>query len=106
MQMLSVHTLMQEARLPATERRRMGRKEERRALAEAIGRLPELPRLVLSLRYCEGLRPRQIAAVVGLAEEEVRRQLSEAALEVLRGLELSVVSAGPAARPRQGSRGV
>jgi RNA polymerase sigma factor (sigma-70 family) len=85
--MLTVHTLMQEAQVPSRRKRRMGRTEERRALEEAMSHLPEDQRLVLALRSCEGLRPRQISAVMGLEEEEVRRLLVEASQEVLRRLD-------------------
>jgi RNA polymerase sigma factor (sigma-70 family) len=95
--MLSVHTLRQEAQIPAPVKRRMGRKEERQALEEALERLPEVPRLVLALRYCEGLRPRQIAAVLGLEEETVRGLLVDASAEVLRSLDTELTLPQPRA---------
>jgi len=76
--MLSVHSLMQEAKVAPRERARLGRKEERRMMAEAIEDLPELDRLILGLRYYESVRPAQIAAVLGLPEDEVRRLLAQA----------------------------
>ena len=83
--MLSVQALMQEAHVrPERTRgdRRLSRGEERRVMATLIDELPETARLVLGLRYCEALRPRQIATVLGLSEEEIRKVLSEALLAV------------------------
>jgi DNA-directed RNA polymerase specialized sigma24 family protein len=113
--MLSVHTLMQEGRVNPKARTgisSLGRKEERRLLAEAIDRLPEVPRLVLSLRYYEAVRPKDIAAVLGLREEEVREILSEACTAVLADMHGSspaepAVEADvlpPAPRARKGGR--
>jgi RNA polymerase sigma factor for flagellar operon FliA len=52
--------------------------ERKRMLAEAIERLPERERLVLTLYYMEELRLREIAEVLGLSESRVSRLLSAA----------------------------
>jgi DNA-directed RNA polymerase specialized sigma24 family protein len=110
--MLSVHTLMQEARVDSKARLvkpSFGRKEERRLLAEAIDRLPEAARLVLGLRHYEAVRPRDIANILGLDEEAVRDMLSEAVATVLKDLRQASAAAEKgsrtsemrAARPRK-----
>jgi len=60
--------------------------ERRRLLAQAIARLPEKERLVLTLYYMEDLRLKEIAAVMGLSESRVSRLLSAALQRV--GIEL------------------
>lgn len=56
----------------------------RRALAEAIGRLPERERLVLSLYYDEELNLKEIGQILGVSESRVSQIHSQAALR-LRG---------------------
>lgn len=104
--MLSVQTLMQEVKMPGRQRTRMRGKEERRMMAVALDDLPELDRLVLSLRYYESVRPNQIAGALGLPEDEVRRVLAEALrriLEINRGR--SGLGETKARRPRGESAG-
>jgi len=79
--MLSVHSLMQEAKVSAGARSR--KKGDRRLVASAINDLPELCRLVLGLRYYESVRPAQIAAALGLPESEVRITLADALTRLL-----------------------
>jgi len=79
--MLTVQTLMQEAQVIPRARgrgRAVSRKEEREFMARAIETLPEYPRLILSLRYYESLRPSQIARAFGIEESEVCRVLFQA----------------------------
>ncbi len=56
----------------------------RQALADAIGRLPERERLVLSLYYDEELNLKEIGQVLGVSESRVSQIHSQAALR-LRG---------------------
>ena len=105
--MLSVASLMQEAypgRAISRRRTTAGREEERRRLAAAIQELPELGRLALALRHHESLRPRQVAAVIGLSEEETLQLLSEsvrAVAEILRRAEIGDASRDPAGASRR-----
>ena len=79
--MLSVHSLMQEAKVPSGARSK--KKGERRLTAGASNDLPEQCRLILGLRYYESVRPAQIAAALGLPEEEVRQTLADALTRLL-----------------------
>ncbi len=88
--MPSMYSLAQEAQLGregACLKPFPGRKEDRRRLAEAIDRLPETGRLVLGLRFYESIRPRQIAMVLGISEEDVRRILVDSVRQILRLLD-------------------
>ena len=88
--MLSFQTLMQEACVSPRIRRRplaLGGKEARRVVADAINALPETARLVLSLRYYEAIRPRQIALLLALPEEEIRQLLIAGSREVVNRLQ-------------------
>ena len=57
---------------------RMAEQDHARLLAEAIGRLPERHRLVLTMYYTDDLRLREIGEVLGLSEGRVCRILQEA----------------------------
>lgn len=66
----------------------MTEQDHARLLAEAIERLPERHRLVLTMYYTEDLRLREIGEVLGLSEGRVCRILQEAegrAREFVRG---------------------
>ena len=64
--------------LPAAHRRQI--------VAEAVERLPDRLRLILALRYCEGLGVRELAEALGLTPREVHRAISAAVTEVYRSL--------------------
>ncbi len=83
--MLSVQTLMQEVHMDPRSRPRAAsaRKEERRRFEAALERLPEMPRLVLSLRAFETLRARQIASVLEISEAEVQEMLADAVRRIV-----------------------
>ena len=53
-------------------------KERRRAVREAVGELEEPHRLVVTMRYLEGLNATEIATRMGVAEGTVRSWLSRA----------------------------
>lgn len=61
------------------------REERAREVAEALGRLPERERLVLTLYYYEGLNLREIASVLGVTESRVS-QIHGKAISSLRAL--------------------
>lgn len=52
--------------------------QRRRIIAEGLKRLPERERAALVLREIEGLETAQVAAILGVAEETVRSQVSTA----------------------------
>ncbi|WP_437192247.1 sigma-70 family RNA polymerase sigma factor [Planctomicrobium sp. SH527] len=56
--------------------------DQQRILADAIERLPDRLRVVLSLYYLEDLRMAEIAQVVNLSESRVSRLLAEAELQI------------------------
>jgi len=58
----------------------------RQIVAEAVERLPDRLRLVLALRYCEGLGVRELAEALELPPREVHRAISEAVTEIYRSL--------------------
>lgn len=62
--------------------RRLTDEEERTILADAITRLPDRLRTVLSLYYLEDLRLLEIGEVLGLSESRVSRLLSRAEFEL------------------------
>ncbi|MGE3151548.1 MAG: RNA polymerase sigma factor [Nitrospiraceae bacterium] len=61
-------------------------KQLRRALDQAIGRLPPKYRMVLVLRDMEGISAREVGAVMGLNERAVKSRLHRARLFVRREL--------------------
>ncbi len=73
------------------ERRHPGRwslplPRRRQIVTEAIEGLPESLRLVLTLRYCEGLGVRELAETLDLTPREVNRAISAAVTAVYRCL--------------------
>jgi DNA-directed RNA polymerase specialized sigma24 family protein len=90
--MLSVHALMQESQVAHKSGGHLGRKEEQRLVAAAIDRLPETARLVLGLRYYEAVRPPQIAAALGMPEDDVRGLLVEALQQVVAAMRQTSVT--------------
>jgi RNA polymerase sigma-70 factor (ECF subfamily) len=70
----------------------LANKELRRALAEAIQKLPKKYRLVLVLRDMEGLSAKEVGSIMGLNERAVKSRLHRARLFVRR--ELSVRGLG------------
>jgi len=73
------------------ERQHLGRwslplLRRRQIVTEAIERLPEPLRLVLTLRYCEGLGVRELAETLELTPREVNRAISTAVTEIYRSL--------------------
>jgi DNA-directed RNA polymerase specialized sigma24 family protein len=106
--MLSVDTLLQEARLPG-RRRRTGAREvpgdEAARITREIGSLPERSRLALALRFYESLRPSEIGAILDLTEDAVRELLVEASRAVIERLRNSEnAPMAPARRVRDLSR--
>jgi RNA polymerase sigma-70 factor (ECF subfamily) len=82
-----------------------------RALAEAFDDLPEAHREVLLLCLVEGLDTRQVAAILDLREDAVRKRLSRARAELASRLEARQTGEGspnvpplapPLARPHEG----
>jgi RNA polymerase sigma factor FliA len=71
-------TLVDESATDGDGAASMARHEDRSAVADAIERLAERERLVLTLYYLEDLRLREIAELVGLSESRVSRLLSRA----------------------------
>jgi len=53
-----------------------------RVVVEAIDRLPERARLLVALRYFEGLGLAELAAALGLPPAEVDRQITAAVTEI------------------------
>lgn len=87
--MLSVETLMQEARLTTRGRRSRRTAEDEnqtRRISEEIDALPEQSRLCVALRFYEQMRPSNIARILGVSEETVREMLVEASRHVLERL--------------------
>ncbi|SFI36837.1 sigma-70 family RNA polymerase sigma factor [Planctomicrobium piriforme] len=66
---------------------RLNADDERRLLADAIERLPNRLRVVLSLYYMEDLRLAEIGAVLNLSESRVSRLLAQAQLQLKHSLE-------------------
>jgi RNA polymerase sigma factor (sigma-70 family) len=64
--------------LPAAVRKKI--------VAEQIAKLPERSRLVLALRYCEGLGVRELSQALGLTRTEVSREISRSVSAVYRAL--------------------
>ena len=62
------------------------RREQQRALAAALGALEERDRELLLLRFWDELRPREIAAVLGLPSVTVRARLHRATVRLHRHL--------------------
>ena len=55
-----------------------GKKEQAELIRVALGRLSEMHRTVLILRHYEGLKFREIAEVIGIAEGTVKSRVAEA----------------------------
>jgi DNA-directed RNA polymerase specialized sigma24 family protein len=73
------------------ERQHLGRwslplPKRRQIVSDAVERLPEPLRLVLTLRYCEGLGVRELAETLDLTPREVNRAISTAVTEIYRSL--------------------
>jgi RNA polymerase sigma-70 factor, ECF subfamily len=68
-------------------------KELRRALRQAIQRLPHKYRLVLVLRDMEGLTTKEVGAVMGLNERAVKSRLHRARLFIRRELSARGIAA-------------
>ena len=81
----SVPLRPRQGRIALTPATLAGKGEEADLLRAAIGRLPEEQRLVIMLRYVEGLRYEQIAAYLDLPASTVRTR-AHRAREALRGL--------------------
>ena len=64
--------------------------EQKRMLADAIGALPERERLAVTLYYLEGLKLKEMGAVLSISESRASRVLAKAelALKQLCGVEL------------------
>jgi RNA polymerase sigma-70 factor (ECF subfamily) len=75
----------------------LANKQLRRALEQAIGRLPPKYRMVLVLRDMEGLSAKEVGAVMGLHERAVKSRLHRARLFVRR--ELSARGVGASLTP-------
>lgn len=73
-----VPDLMPLARLEATMRDRTYREVVNAALADAIGQLSPRERLILRLRYQEGLRGEEVARVIRVSPSTVSRDLNAA----------------------------
>lgn len=71
----------------------LANKQLRRALNQAIGRLPPKYRMVLVLRDMEGLSAKEVGAVMGLNERAVKSRLHRARLFVRRELSARGVGA-------------
>lgn len=79
--------------------------DQQRLLADAIERLPDRLRLVLSLYYLEDLRMAEIAQVVNLSESRVSRLLAEAELQIKNCLNQPKTASGkPVDKSRRSSR--
>ena len=77
--------------------------EQRRFLAPAMGHLDERERLILHLRFFEGMTQTQIAARVGISQMHVSRLIRKS-IEQLRHYMLdggAVVAIGPRGRVRE-----
>lgn len=72
--------------------------EQQRVLADAIERLPERLRIVLSLYYLEDLRLKEIGEVLGVTESRVSRLLARAQMELRSILERDDLAAGTGRR--------
>jgi DNA-directed RNA polymerase specialized sigma24 family protein len=73
------------------ERQRLGRwslplPQRCQIVSEEVDRLPEPLRLILTLRYCEGLGVRELAEILDLTPREVNRSISVAVSEIYRSL--------------------
>ncbi|MCK4412054.1 MAG: hypothetical protein KAY32_00785 [Candidatus Eisenbacteria sp.] len=53
-----------------------------KVVAEAIDQLPERARLLVALRYFEGLGRMELSAALGLAEAEIDREITAAVTEI------------------------
>ncbi len=103
--MLSVDTLLQEARLPIRRRRARGAEmtsEEAKRITKEIEALPERSRLALALRFYEALRPAEIGAILDLSETEARELLVEASRRVIERLQSPEPEPTPTPRRRRG----
>lgn len=60
--------------------------QRRQIVADSVERLPQRLKLVLALRYCEGLGVRELAETLELSPREVHRAIAEAVTEVYRSL--------------------
>ncbi len=58
----------------------------KQVVGEAIGGLPERQRVILALRYCDGLGVRELADAMQLTPREVNRAISSGVSEVYRTL--------------------
>lgn len=102
--MVSVESLLEEARLPLRRRRARtaaSAPEEAARITKEIDALPERSRLALALRFYESLRPIEIGAILDLAEAEVCDLLVEASRTVIERLR-SPEAAPVAPRRRRG----
>jgi len=61
---------------------RLAARDELRALSAAFAHLPEDERELVSLRFGDGLRHAEIAALLGLSDDAVRQRLSRAVREL------------------------
>ncbi len=90
---LSLDSLMEKGLLPfASESSREGEVEEReqvQAVLEAVARLPEKYRLVITLRYQIGLSAKQIALQLREPEGTIRNRIFRALAKVRRSLNSS-----------------
>jgi RNA polymerase sigma-70 factor (ECF subfamily) len=68
-------------------------KQLRRALQQAIGKLPKKYRLVLVLRDMEGLTAKEVGSIMGLNERAVKSRLHRARLFVRRELSARGIAA-------------
>lgn len=90
--MLPVETLFQDAKLSASDRRRVRTLLKKvdgadDVLTRLIGDLPERQRIALALRFYEALRPDEIAVVLGVREEVVQELLRKATESMSEGME-------------------
>jgi RNA polymerase sigma-70 factor (ECF subfamily) len=72
--------------------------EENEILRQALGRLPEMSQAVLVLRYCEGLKLREIAEIVDMSEATVSYRVMVALDQITRILEPSLAERRAAGR--------